>query len=297
MSKCALCASVLLYSRDQCTVALGPCCSADACARSRRVYWTHCTVCAPRCTISILMCCAALHCVCRAALPFWRVGSGSVAMHCHTACGQGAVELLQFSASLPVGRGQWKSCNAPPYCLEAAGSATAGMHRHTARGQWAVELLQCTAWGQWAVELLQCTATLPGGSGLGPLEVWCGVVWCGVPKALLPEGNGRDVYPLVQVNGRAVCVARALCASVFTTVGSGGMHWSPLLCPAVAAAGPMRRGGACAPALAAAQGRGPGPRRGCPARCRMPTFPPSAPPALKLAHNPIQHSPPLPLLP
>ena len=33
----------------------------------------------------------------------------------------------------------------------------------------------------------------------------CVVLCCGVPKALLPEGNGRDVYPRVQVNGRAVC--------------------------------------------------------------------------------------------
>ena len=37
--------------------------------------------------------------------------------------------------------------------------------------------------------------------------VWCGVVWCGVPKALLLEGNGRDVYPRVQVNGRDVCLS------------------------------------------------------------------------------------------
>ena len=37
--------------------------------------------------------------------------------------------------------------------------------------------------------------------------VRCGAVWCGVPKALLPEGNGRDVYPRVQVNGRAVCLS------------------------------------------------------------------------------------------
>ena len=43
----------------------------------------------------------------------------------------------------------------------------------------------------------------------------CAVLWCGVPKALLPKGKGRDVYPRVQVNGRAVCVVRALCASVF----------------------------------------------------------------------------------
>ena len=45
--------------------------------------------------------------------------------------------------------------------------------------------------------------------------VWCGVVWCGVPKALLPEGNGRDVYPRVQVNGRGcVCGVRAVCKCV-----------------------------------------------------------------------------------
>ena len=37
--------------------------------------------------------------------------------------------------------------------------------------------------------------------------VLCCVVCCGVPKALLPEGNGRDVYPRVQVNGRAVCLS------------------------------------------------------------------------------------------
>ena len=30
----------------------------------------------------------------------------------------------------------------------------------------------------------------------------CVVLCCVVPKALLPEGKGRDVYPLVQVNGR-----------------------------------------------------------------------------------------------
>ena len=53
--------------------------------------------------------------------------------------------------------------------------------------------------------------------------VWCGVVWCGVPKALLPEGNGRNVYPRVQVNGRAVCVARALCVSVWLSAERGGV--------------------------------------------------------------------------
>ena len=37
VSYCAMCGSVLLYSRDQCTVALGRCCSANACAQSNRV--------------------------------------------------------------------------------------------------------------------------------------------------------------------------------------------------------------------------------------------------------------------
>ena len=40
--------------------------------------------------------------------------------------------------------------------------------------------------------------------------VSCGVVWCGVPKALLPKGNGRDVYPRVQVNA-GLCVLCARC--------------------------------------------------------------------------------------
>ena len=47
------------------------------------------------------------------------------------------------------------------------------------------------------------------------------MVWCGVPKALLPKGNGRDVYPRVPVNGRAVCVARAPCVSVRFTAERG----------------------------------------------------------------------------
>ena len=35
--------------------------------------------------------------------------------------------------------------------------------------------------------------------------------------------NGRDVYPWVQVNGRAVCIARALCVSVLTSAERGGV--------------------------------------------------------------------------
>ena len=57
----------------------------------------------------------------------------------------------------------------------------------------------------------------------------CGAVWRGVPKALLPEGNGRDVYPWVQVNGRAVCIEHAPCVSVWLTAERGGVGetWMP----------------------------------------------------------------------
>ena len=57
-------------------------------------------------------------------------------------------------------------------------------------------------------------------------------MWCDVPKALLPKGKGRNVYPWVQVNGSAVCVARALCVVC--------VCWSSLLCHCVVAAGPVR---------------------------------------------------------
>ena len=150
-----------------------------------------------RCTTStlcaVLHClvlCTALHCVCRAALNLWAVGSGSVAlrrnalpyclwavgsanpaMHRHTARGQWAVQLLQCTATLPGGSGQCNSCNTPPHCLGAVGSGTPAMHCHTAWGQWAgtccnapphclghgavgsgTAAMHChTVWGQWAV--------------------------------------------------------------------------------------------------------------------------------------------------
>ena len=88
-------------------------------------------------------------------------------MQCLTARGQWAVQLLQCSASLPWGSGQWNSYNALPHCSGAVGSATPAMHCLTAWGQWAVQLLQCTASlpsGQWAVQLLQCSASLARGS-------------------------------------------------------------------------------------------------------------------------------------
>ena len=52
------------------------------------------------------------------------VGSATPAMHCLTALGQWAVELLSSTATLPRGSGQCNSCNALPHCLGAVGSAT-----------------------------------------------------------------------------------------------------------------------------------------------------------------------------
>ena len=50
--------------------------------------------------------------------------------------------------------------------------------------------------------------------------VWCGVVWCGVVWC--------GVVWWVQVNGRAVCVACAMCASVFHVAeGGNGETWRP----------------------------------------------------------------------
>ena len=109
------------------------------------------------------------------------------------------MELLQHTASLLAGNGQWNSCNALPQGLGVVGRGTSAMHCLTALGQWVVELLPCTAtlprgsgqcnscnalphclgavgsgtpatdfltaWGQWAVQLVQCNATPPGGDG------------------------------------------------------------------------------------------------------------------------------------
>ena len=55
---------------------------------------------------------------------------------------------------------------------------------------------------------------------------------CFVPKALLPEGKGRDVYPRVKVNRRAVCVVCALCACVFLhSLTSAHLHLAGIALP------------------------------------------------------------------
>ena len=89
----------------------------------------------------------------------WAVGllqSATPAIHCLTAWGQWAVkplqypallpgewpvQLLQCTASLPRGSGQWNSWNTLPHYRGAVGNGTPA--------------IQClTAWGQWAVQLL-----------------------------------------------------------------------------------------------------------------------------------------------
>ena len=73
------------------------------------------------------------------------VGCGTTAMHSHTAWGRWAVEVLQCTATLPVGGRQWNYSNKLPHCPGVAGNETPTMHCHTAHGHWAVELLQHTA--------------------------------------------------------------------------------------------------------------------------------------------------------
>ena len=63
------------------------------------------------------------------------VGSAAPAMLCLTGWGQCAAQLLQCTASLPWGSGQWNSCNTLPHCLGAVGSAAPAMHCLTALGQ------------------------------------------------------------------------------------------------------------------------------------------------------------------
>ena len=136
---------------------------------------------------------AVRQCVAGLALP------GTPVRQCPTAWGAWAMGLLQYTASMPAGCGQWDSCNTQPHCLGALGSATSTTHCLTAWGQWAVQVVQPTAslcggsahWescntlprclgalcaaapamhclaalGKWAVQLLPYSASLLGGSG------------------------------------------------------------------------------------------------------------------------------------
>ena len=87
------------------------------------------------------------------ALPHYlgAVGSGTYAIHCLTPWRQWAVELLQYTASLPWSNGQCNTCGTLPRRLGVVGGETFA--------------LQClTAWGQRVVALVQCTSSLPRGS-------------------------------------------------------------------------------------------------------------------------------------
>ena len=151
-------------------------------------------------------------------------------MHCRTAWGQWAVQLLRHTAPLPGGAvgsgtlqytallrggsGQWTSCNARahrlgsvgcatpaihcPAACGAAGSGSPAMHYPTARGHWVVELLQRTAslpGGQWVVELLQRTAPPPRGGGRWDFCITpphcLGVVGSGNPATHRPTAWGQ----------------------------------------------------------------------------------------------------------
>ena len=135
------------------------------------------------------------------ALPHYlgTVGSGRPAIHCPTAWGQWAVDLLQYTAPLPWG--QWavdlllytplmpegsqqcNFCNTLPHCPVAVdmdlllytASLPGGSgqciscytlpHCLGAVGSGSPAIHCLTAWGQWAVDLGQYTPSLPRGSG------------------------------------------------------------------------------------------------------------------------------------
>ena len=135
------------------------------------------------------------------------VGIGTPAMHCLTAWGQWAVELLLYTASLPGGSGQWTSCNILPHCPGATGGGPPAMHCPTAWGQWAVDLLQCTASplggsGQWKScnALPHCLGAGGGGGGGAP--------------AVVPRTVSRGVVPRGPHAGSAEAVLRLTSARV-----------------------------------------------------------------------------------
>ena len=123
-----------------------------------------------------------------AALP-WGSGqwySRNTMLHCPRGSGQRAVDVMPGTASLPAGSGKWISCGTLPHCLWSVGGGTPSVHYLIACRQWVVELLNSSVW----------------------CGVVCCVVWCGVPKALLPDGNGRDVL----LTGIAKRVGACACA-------------------------------------------------------------------------------------
>ena len=106
---CALCVSVLWHSRTSALSHLADT-ALPTPARSHTGSHLPTAPCVPRCTTSAFCVvhsawCSAPHCTVCALLHCCRgqgaVGSGTPAMHCRTAWGQWAVDLLQCTASLP----------------------------------------------------------------------------------------------------------------------------------------------------------------------------------------------------
>ena len=140
------------------------------------------------------------------------MGSATLATHCRTGSGQWAVELLQYTASLPGGSGQCNSCNALPHRLGAVGSGTPAMRGHTSCGDGE----SCLGGGRCLkTELLQCTASLPGGSGqcnsYNTLPHWLEAVGSGTPVVYYLIAWGQWAVQVVQ------CTA---------TLSGGGGQWN-----------------------------------------------------------------------
>ena len=128
---------------------------------------------------------------------------------------QWAVDLLQYTATLPLSSMQWISCSTLPHFWGAVSSGPPSVHRHidverwgavgsgspsvhgrTARDQWAADHLLCTATllmssEQWISSnaVPNCWGAVGNGSpspychtagGQWILVVWSGVVWRGV---------------------------------------------------------------------------------------------------------------------
>ena len=100
----------------------------------------HCLTALGQWAVELLQC--TVHCL-------GAVDSGTPTIHCPTARGQWTVQLLHYTASLPWGSGQCNSCNALPHCLGAVGSGTLAMHCLTAWGQWAAVSGRSVLQGLW----------------------------------------------------------------------------------------------------------------------------------------------------
>ena len=110
-----------LTARGQWAVLL-PLCTASLLRGSGQ--WNSCNA-LPRCLGAV----GTGHCYSCCAVPHssGAVGSGTPAMHCRIAWGQWAVELVQYTASLPRGSGQCNFCYVLPNCPGAVGNGPSAM--------------------------------------------------------------------------------------------------------------------------------------------------------------------------